>query len=403
MGCTEPVAIAYAAALAARELGVLPTKVTAVLSGNIVKNVKSVVVPNTGGMRGIEAALAVGIIAGKPERKLEVIAEVTASQRVAAASFLQGASIEIKPAESDLVLDIAVTVEAGAHSATARIANSHTNLVHLDNDGVPSVDIDPGSDDVENDVARTLLAVAHIIDFADTLVVADVAPLIDRQIAYNSAIAAEGMRGDWGANIGRTLKIHYGNDVKNRAKYMAAAGSDARMSGCELPVVILSGSGNQGITASLPVIEYAKEYGVDREKLIRSLVVADLVAIHLKTGLGRLSAYCGAVCAGAAAGAGIAYLTGGRLQAISHTIVNALAITSGIICDGAKPSCAAKIAAAVDAGILGYCMCKENKQFYGGDGILAKGVEETIRNVGRLGKKGMRDTDKEIIRIMLEN
>jgi len=215
------------------------------------------------------------------------------------------------------------------------------------------------------------------------------------------AIAEAGLKGDWGANIGSVLVEVWGDDVKVRAKALAAAGSDARMSGCDLPVVIASGSGNQGITASVPVIEYAKELGSDKETLLRALIVSNLVTIHQKTGIGRLSAYCGAVSAGCGAGAGIAWLHGGRFEEVAHTIVNALATVSGIICDGAKPSCAAKIASSVEAGILGFYMFEKGQQFYGGDGIVSKGVENTINNIGRLGREGMRETDREIIRIML--
>ena len=246
----------------------------------------------------------------------------------------------------------------------------------------------------------SLLTVEGIVDFSDTADLSDVRELLDRQIAYNTAISQEGLRGSYGANIGKVLLKEYGTDVKNRAKAAAAAGSDARMNGCEMPVVILSGSGNQGITASLPVIEYAKEWNCSEEKLYRALLVSDLITLHQKTGIGRLSAYCGAVSAGAGAGAGIADLAGGGFEEIAHTLVNAIAITSGIICDGAKASCAAKIAASVDAGILGWNMYRNGQQFYGGDGVVSKGVENTIRNIGRLGKDGMRETDKEIIRIM---
>jgi len=238
------------------------------------------------------------------------------------------------------------------------------------------------------------------IDFADTCDLEDVSAMVERQIAYNYAIAQEGMKTPWGANIGKTLRDFYGDDVKTRARYMAAAGSDARMSGCEMPVIIVSGSGNQGITASVPVIVYAKHLDVGDEAMVRAVLLSDLLTIHLKTGIGRLSAYCGAVSAGCAAAAAIAHLNGGGLEDVAHTLVNSLAIVSGMICDGAKASCAAKIAAAVDAGLLGWCMYQNGQQFYGGEGVVTKGVEATIINIGRLGRVGMRETDKEIIRIM---
>jgi L-cysteine desulfidase len=303
-------------------------------------------------------------------------------------------------ADTDRIFEIAVTEYAGDSRVKAVIADYHTNLVLLEKNGAPVWRAKGAEKEEHTD--RSVLTVEGIIDFAEIVKIEDVGEIIERQISLNSAISAEGLGGKYGANIGSVLLKSYGKDIKNRAKAAAAAGSDARMSGCPLPVVIVSGSGNQGMTASLPVIEYAGELGADREKLIRALAVSDLVTIHLKTGIGRLSAYCGAVSAGAGAGAGIAYLLGGRIEEIAHTIVNALAIDSGIVCDGAKPSCAAKIAAAVDAGILGYEMYKNGQQFYGGDGIIAKGVENTIRNINRLGKEGMKETDKEIIRIMLE-
>ena len=246
------------------------------------------------------------------------------------------------------------------------------------------------------------MTVEEILEFANTVDLSLVDEFIERQIKFNTAIAEEGIRGNWGANIGSTLLSNYPNDIRNEAKAWAAAGSDARMSGCEMPVVICSGSGNQGMTTSLPVVRYAKHLGVSHEKMLRAVILSDLVTIHQKSGIGRLSAYCGAISAGVGAGAGIAYLLEGTYDAIAHTIVNAVAILSGTICDGAKPSCAAKIAAAVDAGILGYEMWKNGDEFKGGDGIVTKGVENTIRNIGRLARDGMSETDREIIRIMLE-
>jgi L-cysteine desulfidase len=305
-------------------------------------------------------------------------------------------------ADTERVLEIIITLYAGPSWARVRIINTHTNLVSIEKDGVCLFKGEEKSESIP-ETDRTMLDVWAIIDFADTVRIEEIRDLIERQIEYNRAIAAEGLTGTYGANIGKVLRNGYGEDVRVKAKAAAAAGSDARMSGCGMPVIILSGSGNQGMTASLPVIEYAAALNKNREDLIRALIVSDLITIHLKTGIGRLSAYCGVVCAGAAAGAGIAYLQGGRLEEVSHTLVNALAITSGIICDGAKPSCAAKIAAAVDAGILGWEMFKNGQQFYGGDGIIAKGVENTIKNISRLGKEGMRKTDKEILRIMLSD
>lgn len=400
MGCTEPVAVAFAGALARKTLGKQPEAVRLTVSGNIIKNVKSVIVPNTNGEKGIESAVAIGIIAGDEKLELEVLSNVTEQQKKEFLKYKKTTKIQVKQAESDLLLDIIVKVYKGDSYAIVRIANAHSNVVYIEKDG--DVLLDNGVvQQMQEDVPDySLLSVQGIYDFAQTVDIEDVKEVLDRQIEYNSAIAEEGLKNNYGANIGSVLLETYGDDIRNRAKAKAAAGSDARMSGCELPVVINSGSGNQGMTVSLPVIEYAKELNIEKEKLYRALILSNLIAIHKKTGIGYLSAYCGAISAGAAAGAGIAYLKGGSYEDITHTIVNALAITSGIICDGAKASCAAKIAAAVDAGIFGYDMYLKGQQFYGGDGIVSKGIENTIKNIGRLGKDGMRETDKEILKIM---
>lgn len=403
MGCTEPIAIAYCGAKARAALGAVPDRVEIAVSGNIIKNVKSVIVPNSGGGRGIETAAAMGILAGREDLGLEVLSQVTDGQKGALKEYIQKTEITVSPLESRYLLDIIVTVFCGSSEARVRIAREHTNIVEISKDKKIIFEKDPDESEADEELLDYgLLTIEKIYDFAVTADIEDVREILDRQIEYNTAIAEEGMRGDYGANIGRILMLEYGNSVENRAKAMAAAGSDARMNGCELPVVINSGSGNQGMTASLPVIEYARELKSGREQLYRALLLSNLVTLHQKTGIGRLSAYCGAVSAGAGAGTGIAYLCGGNLEVIAHTLVNAIAITSGIVCDGAKASCAAKIAVAVDTGILGYKMYKNGKQFYGGDGLVAKGVENTIRNIGRLGKTGMKETDKEIIRIMTE-
>nr|WP_294467662.1 L-serine ammonia-lyase, iron-sulfur-dependent, subunit alpha [uncultured Sellimonas sp.] len=401
MGCTEPIALAYAAAKAREVLGEMPDKVRIGASGSIIKNVKSVIVPNTDHLKGIPAAAAAGIIAGKPEKELEVIAEVSKDQIEEMKAFLQNADISVEYVDNGITFDIIVTETKGEASATVRIANYHTNIVLIEKDGKVLYEEKVEGEKEEGLTDRSLLNMRDILDFANTVDIEDVKEVIGRQIRYNTAIAQEGLRGDYGANIGSVLLKMEGDNIRIRAKAMAAAGSDARMNGCELPVIINSGSGNQGMTCSLPVIEYAKELNSGEEKLYRALTLSNLVAIHQKTGIGRLSAYCGAVCAGAAAGAGIAYLQGGGYEEISHTVVNALAIVSGIVCDGAKASCAAKIASSVEAGILGYNMYKCGQQFYAGDGIVTKGVDETIRNIGRLGKEGMRETNEEIIDIMV--
>ena len=402
VGCTEPLALAYAAAKAREVLGCIPERVHIGASGSIIKNVKSVIVPNTDHLKGIPAAAAAGIIAGRPEKELEVIAEVSREEIEEIQEFLDEKEIRVEHIDNGITFDIIITVSAGESYAQVRIANYHTNIVHIDKDGEILLDIPVRGENEEGLTDRGVLSVEDIWDFVQTVDIEDIRDILKRQIDYNTEIAEEGLRGNYGANIGSVILESYGNDVRNRAKAMAAAGSDARMNGCELPVIINSGSGNQGLTCSLPVLEYAKELNVDREKMYRALALSNLVAIHQKTGIGRLSAYCGAVSAGAAAGAGIAYLCGGGYKEITHTVVNALAIVSGLVCDGAKASCAAKIAASVDAGILGYHMYMQGQQFYGGDGIITKGVEKTIANVGRLGKEGMRETNEEIIKIMVE-
>ena len=412
MGCTEPIAIAYAAAKAREVLGRLPGQVWLGVSNNIIKNVKSVIVPNTGGMKGIEAAAAAGIVGGQAGRALEVISEVTEEQKAEMRRFLESTPIQVEAVDYGQIFDITVRLTAGEETAAVRIAQYHTNIVHIEKNGQVLLDVpveeprsacghEGGAPAGDGLAGRDLLTIADILDFAGTCSLEDIRPVLDTQIQYNTLISEEGLLGDYGANIGSTMLKFYGDDVRNRAIAKAAAGSDARMSGCELPVVINSGSGNQGLTVSLPVIEYARELGSSQEELYRALTLSNLITLHAKEGIGRLSAYCGAVSAGAGAGAGIACLHGGDYDEIAHTIVNALAITSGIVCDGAKASCAAKIAAAVDAGILGFEMYRNGQQFYGGDGLVLKGVENTIRNISRLGRVGMRETDREIIRMMV--
>ncbi len=403
MGCTEPIAIAYCAAMARSVLGALPDRVEITASGNIIKNVKSVVVPNTNGSKGIAAAAAIGILGGDEKAQLEVIAHVSEEAKERLRDYLNTTPITVAPADSEYVLDVTVTVHHGEAYASVRAVNEHTNLVHIEKDGTVLKDKEILDIVDENAPDYSLLNVKDICDFADSCDLEEVGQILERQIAYNSAIADEGMTGKYGAAIGQTLIHVYGNNVKIRAKARAAAASDARMNGCELPVIIASGSGNQGLTASLPVIEYAKEENLPKEKLLRALLVSNLITLHAKQGIGRLSAYCGAVSAGAGAGAGIAYLLTGDTATVSHTIVNALAITSGIVCDGAKSSCAAKIAASVDAGILGFEMYRNGHQFYGGDGLVVKGVENSIYNFSHLGRVGMKQTDREIIRMMTQS
>ena len=402
MGCTEPIALAYAAAKAREVLGCRPERVLIEASGSIIKNVKSVIVPNTNYLKGMPAAAAAGIIAGRSEKELEVISEVTGSEMEDMRRFLEEVQIDVEHIDHGLVFEIIVTEYCGDSYAKVRITNFHTNIVLIEKDGkILYENREELASEEEKRADRGLLDMESIWDFIHSLDVEDVREVLTRQIEYNTAIADEGLKGNYGADIGSVLLDTYGDDIRTRAKAKAAAGSDARMNGCELPVIINSGSGNQGITVSIPVIEYAKEVGTDGEHLLRALALSNLTAIHQKTGIGTLSAYCGAVSAGAGAGAGIAYLCGGTYEEVVHTVVNALAIVSGIVCDGAKASCAAKIASSVDAAILGYNMYKRGQEFRRGDGIVMQNIEETIRGIGRLGKDGMKETNEEIIKLMV--
>ena len=399
MGCTEPISIAYATARARAVLSETPISAKVEVSGNIVKNAKSVTVPHTGGMRGIKSAFAAGLVAGDAGAELEVIAHVTPAQILEIQRVRETFDVEVCTPPDARIFDIAITLRSEKHVAYVRIADAHTNIVCIKLDGETLYENMPKE---EEKTDRSCLCVEDIVAFADEVNVADVEETLERQIAYNMAIAEEGLKNDYGANVGKVLLRSYQPDIKITAKAYAAAASDARMNGCELPVIINSGSGNQGITASVPVIVYARGMHVSKEKLYRALCVSNLITIHLKNGIGALSAYCGVVSAGAGAGCGIAYLLGGRKPEIAHALVNALAIDSGIICDGAKASCAAKIATAVESGLLGLNMYYNGNEFFAGDGIVKDGVENTIKSVSRLAHRGMRETDKEIIRIMME-
>ena len=403
MGCTEPIALAYAGARARQVLGAEPDKVRLFVSGNIIKNVKSVVVPNTGGLHGLAAALCAGIVAGDADKELQVISNVPREAHPRIRAYMESLDLDIQPAYSDLVFDIDVIEYAGDDCVRLRIVGHHTNIVLIEKNGEKLVELPITESSEDRLTDKSCLTIENIVAFADCLDVEDIREMVGEQIRCNMAIAREGLNGNWGANIGTVLLRRQGGTMAKKASAWAAAGSDARMSGCEKPVMIVSGSGNQGITASVPVAVYGREMGATKEKLLKAVALSDLVTIHQKAGIGRLSAYCGAISAGCGAGAGIAYLLGGDANAIAHTVVNAIAILSGTICDGAKPSCAAKIAAAVDAGILGYHMYLEGQQFYGGDGIVTKGVDNTVYNVGKLAREGMRQTDRTILEIMMNN
>lgn len=403
MGCTEPIAIAYASSILRKTLGVDPTEIKASFSGNIIKNVKSVIVPATGGRHGIEAALAAGIVSCRPDMRLEVLTVLRDDDAEKIDRLLKECKIEISKLNTGCSFELELYGTNGDNEAIVKISGSHTNVTEVSLNGTDMTEeyvqrtiVEESGDEPD----YTLLNVMDIVEYADTAELDVLRPYLLRQIELNMAIAEEGLNGEWGASIGKVM-LSMGGDLSRRARAYAAAGSDARMSGCEKPVCIISGSGNQGITASVPVKVYADDMGKSEEEMLRALIVSDLITIHQKTGIGTLSAYCGAISAGVGAGAGICYLHGGKFREIAHTLVNSVAILSGTICDGAKPSCAAKIAMAVEAGIMGYEMWKMGSQFHGGDGIVEKGVENTIKNVGRLARDGMSDTDRAIIDIML--
>ena len=399
-GCTEPIALAYAAALARDLLGGSPQRIDVFVSGSIIKNAKSVTVPNTGGLKGIEAAVAAGVVIGQADKLLEVLSAGDSGCRARIESFLSDCPIQVHLAQGDELFDILLEFSGGGSRSRVRITGSHTNVVLLEKDGCVQFEKQPADSAQENNAPP--MGIAEILEFAQTCSLEDVRPIIERQIECNAALSQAGLTGEWGAQIGKTLLQAGWNDVLLRARARAAAASDARMGGCELPAVINSGSGNQGVTITLPVLEYAEALGASREQTIRALVLANLAAIRIKQEIGCLSAYCGAVCAGCAAGAGVAYLHMADRSLIEHTIVNGLAILSGTICDGAKPSCAAKIAMAVEAGILGFHMAQSGREFVHGEGIVKKGIESTLHEVGELGREGMAETNRVILNIMLK-
>lgn len=399
MGCTEPIAISYACAKATQVLDHLPDRIVVKASGSIIKNVKSVIVPHTNGLKGIEVAAAAGALYGDADAKLEVLSSATREQIEELPEYVQNTNITVQHIEQGHVFDLEIHVYYEQEHASVRIVDTHTNIVQIEKNW--QVIFEDKTTSLELKADHSALIMKQIWDFSQTVDIDDVKEILDRQITCNMAIANEGIHNSYGANIGHVILNMDSDCVKTRAKAYAAAGSDARMNGCELPVVINSGSGNQGITCCVPVVVYAKELDCTQEQLYRAMVLSNLTAIYIKTGIGTLSAFCGAVSAGAAAGAGIAYLHNGTYKEIQHTIVNALAILSGTICDGAKASCAAKIASSVDAGIMGYYMYKNKQQFYAGDGIVAHSVDETIQNIGTLGSQGMLQTNDKIIEMMI--
>ena len=388
-----------ACAKATQVLDHLPDRIVVKASGSIIKNVKSVIVPHTNGLKGIEVAAAAGALYGDADAKLEVLSRATREQIEELPEYVQNTNITVQHIEQGHVFDLEIHVYYEQEHASVRIVDTHTNIVQIEKNW--QVIFEDKTTSLELKADHSALIMKQIWDFSQTVDIDDVKEILDRQITCNMAIANEGIHNSYGANIGHVILNMDSDCVKTKAKAYAAAGSDARMNGCELPVVINSGSGNQGITCCVPVVVYAKELDCTQEQLYRALVLSNLTAIYIKTGIGTLSAFCGAVSAGAAAGAGIAYLHNGTYKEIQHTIVNALAILSGTICDGAKASCAAKIASSIDAGIMGYYMYKNKQQFYAGDGIVAHSVDETIQNIGTLGSQGMLQTNDKIIEMMI--
>lgn len=403
LGCTEPIAIAYAAAKAREVLGNFPDKVVIRCSGNIVKNAKSVVVPNTGNLKGITASALAGIIAGDPSKEMQVLEGITQEDIIKIGELAKSDLCSIEIIENDANLHIIVELTHKEDSALVEIIHTHTNISRIEKNGTVIFEKQFNKDDFNAPLTdRSILNVKDIYEFANTVAIDDIRDLLDKQIEYNLAIAEEGLKSSYGVNIGKTLLECFGNDIFTKVRAYAAAGSDARMSGCNLPVVINSGSGNQGMTTSLPVIVYAQEKGIEKDKLYRALVLANLITIHQKTGLGRLSAYCGVVSAACGSGTGITYLAGGTLEQIEKTIVNTLANISGIVCDGAKASCAAKIASSIDAAIVAHLLAMRGASFEPDTGIVKETAENTISAVGRLGREGMKETDVEVLRIILD-
>ena len=399
MGCTEPIAISLAAAKLKQVLGINPTHVDAYICGNIIKNAKSVTVPNTNGLKGIETAIIAGLVAGNPNLELEILSKLNENDILEINELLNKKMVNVKLATSCKTLYIKLVGKYLDDEVEVILEDFHNNITHVRKNEKIIVGKACSLEQKQKEYGK--LNVADILDFATNCDLIELKDTLKRQLDYNYAIAKEGLTGKYGASIGKIL-LESSHSIKEKAKAYAAAASDARMAGCDMPVVIISGSGNQGITTSVPLVVYAKEYNIEEEKLLRSLIVSDLIALEEKKDIGRLSAFCGAISAGAAAVAGIMYMLDKGRDAVEHTIVNALAISSGIICDGAKSSCAAKIALALEAGFIGADMYLKHQEFKAGEGIVKKGVDNTIRNVGRLASKGMKETDKEILNIMLE-
>lgn len=405
MGCTEPIAISYAAAKAYRELGEMPEHIRISCSGNIIKNVKGVIVPNSGGLKGIQAAAVFGVVGGNADKMLEVISDADDEARRKTRELVDAGICDVELVENVPNLFIRAEMWTKDHKAAVTIEEHHTDITEIEKDGrtVFIAEKSHTSEEQEGTYGdRTKMTLHGIIDYANTVDLAEVEEILERQVRFNTAISQEGLDNPWGARVGKTLLENWSDDVKCCACARAAAGSDARMSGCPMPVIINSGSGNQGITVTLPIVTYAERWHLSREKMYRCLLVSNLVSIYIKHYIGSLSAFCGAVSAACGAGAGITYMSGGSYEQIGGTITNTLGNVGGIVCDGAKPSCAAKIASSVHAALLGHYMSISQKEFMGGEGFVESDVEMTIKNMGYIGRIGMKETDKEILNVMID-
>jgi Uncharacterized conserved protein len=402
MGCTEPIAVAYAAASARDALGKMPDRVEAKISSSIIKNVKSVIVPNTSNLKGIAASIAAGIVAGDASQKLEVIANTKPEQQKEIENYMKNIPIVISHLERGHIFDIVVKVHSGKDSAEVQIMDYHTNIIKITRNGKVLYSKGKQSQKNEERADRSVLNMRSIWDFSAIVHPADVEDTIGKQIQYNTAISNEGLKKNYGANVGKLLIKKYGKTAENEAAASAAAGSDARMSGCEMPVIINSGSGNQGLACSMPVITYARESNFSKQKMYRALVISNLTTIYQKSGIGTLSAYCGVISAGIGAAAGISYLKIGTYEAFEKTVSNALGISSGVICDGAKPSCAAKSALAIETGLFGLNMYCSQQNLKPGDGIIGTDANDTVHNVWKIASDGMAETNDEIINVMIK-
>ena len=400
MGCTEPIAVAYGASVAKKVLGTLPDKVNVWCSGNIIKNVKGVTVPHSGGQRGIEIAVMLGLVGGDSEKELSVLESINDDDITKATELVKKGICKVQLKENVPNLYIYIQIIKGTENAEVELQNSHRNITLIKHNGKVLQESKKQVSSTNEDTS--LLTIKKIIEFAENTSLDKVKDSLEKQITDNTLISKEGIENPYGQQVGKTILETYGEDSINaRSCALAAAGSDARMSGCAKPVVINSGSGNQGITVSMPVIEYANNLKVSHDTLLRALIISNLVSIHIKSYIGSLSAFCGATSAAAGAGAAICWLLGGSYNQISATITNTLGTISGMVCDGAKSSCAGKIASAVSTALISCSMAMKNHEYQSGEGLVASDPEKTIKSFGRMAKEGMKSTDIEILHIML--